>query len=416
MKKFFRYFVSRLRCHFKSSPGVLAVAIVTALAVALAAGALIRRAGENEDKNELLRVGISGNLDQRYVDLVIDTMNDLDPSVLSVDFIRIDDEEEAMRRVRSGELLGYLRVPDGFVDAAERGDFIPAYYVTEGTDTAFGESIVREFMTVVQSVADSAQRGVFGLGRYLDGEEVSEEEYNELTDSLALEYADALLTRSDALDVRVIGDDGGVTVGVYYFVAFSLFFAFLFGIGCAPHIVKRDMSLPRLLSSARLGAPGQAVAETLAYFIFCGLFTSFIFILGGAVAAGGEISSYFGASSVAPFALYAVRVMPAILMISAFQIFLYECVTGLVSGVLLQFVASISVSYISGFFYPSSFFPESVQKIAAILPGGAAFTYAKCAFTGRGAMAHILPVLAWCAFFVAATALIRRKRIGGEDA
>ena len=107
---------------------------------------------------------------------------------------------------------------------------------------------------------------------------------------------------------------------------------------------------------------------------------------------------------------------PAAAMISSMQLFLYECVEGTVSGVLLQFVAAISISYISGYFYPSGFFPATVQKIALALPGGAAFSYAKRAFAGEVTSGYLLPVLGYTVLFTVLCAVVRKIRLRGDGA
>ena len=60
------------------------------------------------------------------------------------------------------------------------------------------------------------------------------------------------------------------------YLAIGVFFAMLFGIGCAAHLVKRDMSLSKILYSRKVGAVKQVISENAAYFIFM---FCFVFIL-----------------------------------------------------------------------------------------------------------------------------------------
>ena len=190
----------------------------------------------------------------------------------------------------------------------------------------------------------------------------------------------------------------------------------LFGIGCAAHLVKKDMSLSKLLFSRKVGAVRQTVSENAAYFIFMYAFVFILLVLGGAVLSQRATSGLFGGADFKAFVMFALKMAPAVLMISSMQIFLYECVDGVVGGVLLQFVTAISIAYVSGYFYPSSFFPQSVQKFALITPGGVAFSYAKRAFVGSGAEKYLIPVLAYAVMFMALSALIRKIRLGGDGA
>ena len=116
-----KYFFTRLKSHVKASPAVIAVALLTALTVAILASFIIKNAAENDDAGKMFKVGVTGATDQKYIGLAIETLNNLDDSRFSVHF-EIMDEDEAKPLVRSGELLGYIRVPEGFIKAAARSE------------------------------------------------------------------------------------------------------------------------------------------------------------------------------------------------------------------------------------------------------------------------------------------------------
>lgn len=413
--KSLKYFLTRLKAHIKASPAVIAVALLTAVTVAVLASFVIKNAAENDDADKMFKVGVTGATDQKYIGLAIETLNNLDDSRFSVHF-EIMDEDEARPLVRTGELLGYIRVPEGFIKAAARSEFIPVQYVSEGLDTALEENLMKEFILIAEHLADVAQKGVFGLEKYLLGKGLTINESDVLTSSLTDEYISYLLGRNKTVSLDIIGEDANVSVLGYYFPAFSLFFAMLFGIGCAAHLVKRDMSLSKILYSRKVGAVKQVISENAAYFIFMFCFVFILLVIGGWVLSGDALASVTGGAGLSSFARFALLMAPAAAMISSMQLFLYECVEGTVSGVLLQFVAAISVSYISGYFYPSSFFPQTIQKIALALPGGVAFSYSKRAFAGDVSAEYLLPVLGYTALFIVLCAVVRKIRLRGDGA
>ena len=167
MKKFFRYFSARIKSHIKSSPLVILIALLTAASVAVLASAVIKHAAEDDERNALFKVGITGDLDQKYVDLVIDTMIELDSSKMAINFEKIEKVDDAEAALKSGDIMGYILIPERFVEYAQRGEFIPAKYVTEGTDVAFGDKLIAEFMSVVERLAKEVQGEVFGFDDYL---------------------------------------------------------------------------------------------------------------------------------------------------------------------------------------------------------------------------------------------------------
>lgn len=407
-----KYFFSRLKSHIKASPVVVLVSLLTAAAAAFAAFALIKNAENSKENEKAFTCGVVGDMTQRYLLLAIDTLNNLDDSRLSIQF-EVMEEDEARGALESGDIIGYLRIPDGFIEAAARAEFIPAEYVSEGLDTALGDSVVAEFIKIADSLADYAQRGVFGAEAYFADRGVPWSRLDGVSDVWTARYIAYLMNRTNVLDIRNTSEEA-VPVGGYYFSAFALLFAMLFGVGCAAHLVKKDYSLPKLLASRRIGAVRQILCELLAYFIFLYFFLVVICVLGGAVLDRPSLYGVTGGKTFSGFVAFAFALAPAAAMIASAQIFIYEIASGVVEGVLLQFTAVIATAYISGYFYPSTFFPESVQKVALALPGGAAFTYAKSIYGTTGAKS-LFPLILFTLLFASASVLVRKIKTGGDN-
>ena len=100
-------------------------------------------------------------------------------------------------------------------------------------------------------------------------------------------------------------------------------------------------------------------------------------------------------------------------MITLMHTLFYELSDNTVSSVLILFIISVGLSYISGLFYPIGFFPEAIQKISAYLPTGAGFGYLRNTLTGTLSVKDILSVLAYSFIFILLTVKIRKIRMGG---
>ena len=68
-------------------------------------------------------------------------------------------------------------------------------------------------------------------------------------------------------------------------------------------------------------------------------------------------------------------IFPVLCTATAFQFLLYELATGLLAGAFLQLLAGLTVSFVSGCFYPLAFFPDRWQQISRALPSGQCFSY-----------------------------------------
>jgi hypothetical protein len=264
-----RYFASRLKGHIKAAPIVILVSLLTAAAIAFLASAVVREATSGEDKDKLFKVGIVGDMDQKYLALVVDTMRNLDDSRLSIDFVNMD-EDEARDELLSGGVIGYLVIPDGFIAAAARGEFIPAYYVTEGADTALGDALVSEFIGVAERLADETQKGVFGAERYFIDNGSNRKTVDRLTDGYTLSYAEYILNRNSTLDIDLVGEAVSLPLGGYYFSAFILFFCHAIWDRLRISPRKAGLFAPE---ASRVAPSRRAFADTLR---ICGVFYLFI--------------------------------------------------------------------------------------------------------------------------------------------
>ena len=97
--------------------------------------------------------------------------------------------------------------------------------------------------------------------------------------------------------------------------------------------------------------------------------------------------------------------------------FLSQCVRSLISGTILALLCAIGLGYISGCFYPISFFPEGIQRLAAILPTGILMEYMQRALLGEPGGRLILLSCVWTflpVFFLVSDTQIQACRKDGQ--
>jgi len=112
--------------------------------------------------------------------------------------------------------------------------------------------------------------------------------------------------------------------------------------------------------------------------------------------------------------LFFCKLLPVIIMLSAFQSLLYEIVPSIVNGVIVQFLSAISLAYISGCLYPISFFPETVQNVAYFLPTGVGLRYLQKSLSLQNIAIEILLMVLFTLIFVRMQVLWRKRRIAGK--
>ena len=108
---------------------------------------------------------------------------------------------------------------------------------------------------------------------------------------------------------------------------------------------------------------------------------------------------------------FGVQLLPVMLMFTAMALLGHELAGNMVSGLLLQFLLTVGMGYVSGCFYPSGFFPETIQLAGRILPSGVALNYAARCMSGKLCLQEAFEVGLYAFGFIALTCMLRRKKL-----
>lgn len=407
MKKALVYFGLQVKKAARYFPFVLALSLAMCIGLGLALNAIVNLDSASAE-NQKITVGIVGDAQGSYLGFGISALQTLDSSRFVVDLVEMT-EEEARTRLEKGEISAYAIIPDGFVDAAVRGEIMHINYVT--TDSAVGVTTVfmDEMLDAISCMLVESQKGVYGLesAMWANGLRPGEK-----LDALASEYFSLILSRSNMSKQEFTGYSESLSFGGYMFCGMLVLFVLLCGISFCPIYIKRDISLSRLMNASGKSVFTQVMGEYLSFFLM--MFTNvYIIICALSLFAGdaiGFIPELSGADIVWAQG-FAFKLIPAILVITALQFLIYEFSTGLVGGVLAQFLGAISLAYVSGCFYPISFFPDAVQALAGILPTGAARVYVSTALYGAADVWNVVKLVAFFAVLMIATIAKRKHRV-----
>lgn len=403
------YLRTQFRRTLRALPAVLLLVLSLAGAAAALFGAFLRTDAASEEKR-LVTVGVVGDGEDSYLGFSFAALSSLDSSRFSVRFVATE-RTAAERQLKSGELDGYFLIPEGFVDSIVDGSNLPIVFrIRESTD-AMGTLLMRDLTKILSALITESQSAIFGFEQLAQG--VAPAEAETLANRLNLEYISTILTRENASTVELLGLSDGLGVLPYYFCAVVLIFLLSLGLSCCFLFVRGDWALPRLLAARGTRAAAQVLCEwTCCFFLFV---LALAFLL---LPAGLLLSAVGGGETVTPDSLFRLFVgaIPAVAALAALQLFLFECCSGLLSAVLLSFAAGIGSAYLSGCFYPSYFFPATLQRFAALTPAGATFAQLRQSLSGQAMARPLLLLLLWFAVFLCLTVAVRRARIRGGKA
>lgn len=410
MKAFCSYVGMQMKRMLRLLP-VLFVAVLATLGILGLCAAVLLYGGSRAEGKVKFRIGMVGDLSDSYLGFGISAVQAMDDSRFVVDLIPME-EEEAFSSLRRGELSSCLLVPDGLLDSIVRGrnDRLITCISSEGQQ-GFESILGEELADIVSVLVTRSQSAVFGMQRVMRNHDRGAE-VAEATERMDLKLLDIVLARTGLYDMEELGISGGLSAAGYYLGAFLVFFLLLLGIHGSPLLVRRSRALPELMKSRGIGAPGQVLGEYAAFACMNLICFALVFLAVGVVLKGGyiRIEEWGGLETEFLRELFPA-VLPVALMLSAMEFWLYELVTGVVGSLMLQFVCSISMAYLAGVFYPSSFFPETMQTLGRLLPAGAAMRYMQAGILGELSPMAAIPVLLYLFLFLGLSVLTRDLRV-----
>lgn len=357
------------------------------------------------------QIAVVGDTNDSYLGFGISALSTLDDSRFMVEFPSMT-ESEARQALMWGDITAYAKVPEGLVDSIVRGaNDTPVTFVGATGQKGVTGILVEELTEVASTLIVRSQSAIFGMQSVL-WDNGLEDMWWEATERLNLRFIDMVLNRTKLCDLEVLGLSNGLSTGEYYFCSMLIFFLLLAGINCSPLFARRNRELLRLMASKSVGAFRQILGEYLAYLVLnlcclLGIFLVLVPVFGsGAI----KFSGWEGMGANILVGFY-FMLFPVAAVFTAMQFLMYELVTGVVSGILLQFICGISMAYLSGCFYPASMFPDALKRIGALLPTGVALSYTGGGLMGDVSLTAGLGLLLYLAVFLGLSTFVRSFRI-----
>ena len=398
------YLRLQLKRALGTSVHVLALTLLLALSVALIGTAALK---SSEERRERVRIGVTGDTDDRYVRMGLELIGEFDTSRFSISFEPME-ESEARALVRAGTLGGFLRIPEGFVDALLNGTRIPMTFVSGSG--GIGALLSGEIASAVSRLLLETENALYGVQRYSWETDPARDWYGE---SMVLfdRYVGSVLDRSDLFHVEALGVSHSLTLAGSLFCGLMIAVTMLWGIGASPFFTRRSPALSVLLQARGVGCMKQVIAEYLAFLALSAAGALALTALGGAVLhiLGQPVPELRDPGFFAAAGIF-LRALPALLLLTAMSLFLYELVPGTVGACLALFLNAAAQGFAAGCFYPASFLPEAVSAVGEWLPAGIALRALASAVTGLPDVPALLSAALWWAAFLLLSALLRRRR------
>lgn len=404
-----KYLLLQYKKILKLFPFVLVVTLILFTGLAVVFGMIVNTNSQKEE-NQIFNIALTGDTDNDYLHLGLSALSSMDQTRFSMKLVEMN-ESKAEKALAKGEISAYVVFPEDFMDKALSGDVEPIKYVTTSGNRDVVTLFKNEITKLITDMVVACQKGTYGLADALmeadEGQIV-----NRHMSNLSLRYVDLILHRSEMVTVDELGISGGLSTVEYYICGIFIVFIMLMGLPFATMYIKDDYALSRLLISKGYSNFVQQTCEYIAHL------TSLVALATIVFSGVGLMANFANIGLKLPFetlGLFALNTLPTLIMISAFNIMIFELSSNMVGGVLLHFFSTLGLCYISGCFYPIYAFPKAVQQISSILPVGVARQQLASFFTEEGMFTRSILVLLYAALFFGIALLLRRfKTVNGK--
>lgn len=405
------YLILQCKRILRMLPLVLLAVLILFSGLMILYGSILQ-VNEESEENSAFQVALAGYTDDPFIEMGLSALQAFDSTRFSIEIVLMD-EADAVTALEKGEIAAYVVVPEGFVDAAMYGEIMPLQYVSTASAAGLVSLFKDEITGLISRILVDCQKGSYGIYDAVAENDPSLSA-NALLNDASIRYVEFVFMRSNMYSTEELGISDGLGLDGYLFCGLTVLLLLLVCLPFAPILVRRDLSLGRMLSAKRRPLFAQQGCEYIAYLGGMMLIASAVTVT---VCVFAHLFSLplplplFSSVDWSSGVLFWLSIIPIAVMITALSFLLCELTDHLIGGVLLQFFVMLAMAFVSGCMYPVFFFPEAIQKLAAYLPAGIARTHLANCLTDSVDVLPIIALAIYSLLFLAAAYLIRRHRV-----
>lgn len=308
-------------------------------------------------------VGVVGNIENKYMKLGVEMLNNMDASRFSVKFESMD-EENAKKALREGRIAGYFKIDKDFIEGLENGENRPVIYVS--SSGGLMNELSKEVASVFSVLIVNSERVIYAVDEYLS-EHKNVYDRETANTELNMSLLKNVFTRGKIYNIETKALTGEVSVKDNYICAMIIILTALSGVGLGSLLSGKKDTLQEVLKSRGLSYISSIICELITvtlYILILIIFGFGIFLL--------AINFLQDESFISPdYFEFFCNIFAVSIMFASMHLFIYELIYQRVTAVLTEIILGISLCYIGGCIYPLSFFPDIIQKISVFLPSTA---------------------------------------------
>ncbi len=367
------YFKLECKRIMKLLPGILAITLfVLTITGFLLANKYFDKQSSIEDTHNVsdlknMKIGIVANEGEMdFLDIALYLIEQTDDFGDICSFIFVS-ENEGQKMLEQKELDILTIFPDNYVKSVYRGTEEPIVVRFGTAQSGVSSLMFRQLADSLTNYMMECKAAVYTLQDKYDEWDISVKKDDE---QITAELIKEILNRTSLLKQETVSATEGLHSILYYVCVAIVLMTLLWALSCGSVLGKNSKTMPMLLERQGVSPLTQYLVKFASLFLF--FLTNYLVI-----AVIAMIVTHVLGITFIPISAY-FMIIPILLPACAITLCVYELSKDGIGGMLFLFFGTVIFSFLSGFFYPLSYFPVWMQKIAAFLPTKVMFHYVSC--------------------------------------
>lgn len=304
-----------------------------------------------------VNIALVANDDNPLVNLAVLYIKNLESVENVCDFFLMS-EADAMDSLEDGTVYAVVILPPGFINDILNGINTPARIILHPDSGA--DSIL--FETLAEAAAYTLRTAQAGIYAAIDTINLTGNYSlaDDMTDSLNSRYISMALGRPALFKSTVLSATEEFTLVHFYGASAFVLLMLLTGIGCAAFCRNNTGFLTLLVKRSGIGLFAQAFWQTFGLTVcYFSVFAVLVLIYGLLSPSAGLFKTIF-------------ILLPALFLIifsiCSFSLLLFRAAKNPQTGILLLFMFSVILIFLSGGILPPAFLPQVIRRAGSVLP------------------------------------------------
>lgn len=321
-------------------------------------------AGEKQ-KNSI-HIGIAAQKDEPFVDWMISVVSNMKSMEYDCRFERID-KEDADRLLASGEIAIAFFIPQNYVASIVSGENKHLSIRMGNGQTTIVTFLLKQLSEAASSFILNSEAGIYTMQEYYSHHNLPNKAEDEL--ELNLQYIKDIAGLEKGMKTETIETGNTYPLVSQYIISGFVLFLLLWGLAAGKMLEPQNKAFQEQLINAGMPKGRQLLARGLSFLSisFVNYLVLFLLISIAMLATGTALPDTM-VSDIAGLWKFAACCLPLLLASSVTIQAVYEITGDALGGALLLFFGVLVLALCSGCFYPLSYLPESLQKLAPKLP------------------------------------------------